>query len=76
MACDPAFASEQTAQRATHGQKGFGSLTTYCNRLVRSHKAGVFDRILKAITEAYDGEVQMIDSTKVQVHQHTANVAK
>ena len=42
----------------------------------RWRKAGVWDRILAAVTEAYDSEVQMIDSTSVRVHQHAANSKK
>jgi transposase len=36
----------------------------------------VWDRILAAVTTAYDGNVQMIDSTSVRVHQHAANSKK
>jgi transposase len=43
---------------------------------VRWRKAGVWDRILAAVTTAYDGDVQMIDSTSVRVHQHAANSKK
>jgi transposase len=39
-------------------------------------QAGVWDRILDAVTTAYDGDVQMIDSTSVRVHQHAANSKK
>ncbi len=56
--------------------KDFGPYTTCYNRFVRWRKAGVFDRIMAAITEAYDGEVQMIDTTSVRVHQHAANSKK
>ena len=31
---------------------------------------------MDAITEAYDGDIQMIDSSVVRVHQHAANVKK
>ena len=31
---------------------------------------------MDAITEAYDGDIQMIDSSLVRVHQHAANVKK
>ena len=34
---------------------------------------GVSDRILTAVTKAYDGNVQMIDSASVRVHQHGAD---
>ena len=56
--------------------KEYGPRTTCYNRFVRWRAAGVWDRILAAITEAYDGEVQMIDSTAVRVHQHAANSKK
>ncbi len=54
----------------------FGPRTTCYNRFVRWWKAGVFDRTLAAMTEAYDGDIQMIDSTSVRVHQHAANSTK
>src|SRR5579863_4474606 len=50
--------------------KEFGPQTTCYNRFVRWRRAGVWDRILAAVTTAYDGNVQMIDSTSVRVHQH------
>jgi transposase len=56
--------------------KEFGPHTTCYNRFVRWRKAGVWDRILAAVTTAYDGNVQMIDSTSVRVHQHAANSKK
>src|ERR1700686_2910277 len=46
------------------------------NRFVRWRKAGVWDRIMAAVSQAYDGDVQMIDSTSVRVHQHAANSKK
>ena len=54
----------------------FGPPTTCYNRFVRWRKAGVWDRILAAVSQAYDGNVQMIDSTSVRVHQHAANSKK
>jgi transposase len=54
----------------------FGPYTTCYNRFVRWRKAGVWDRIMVAVTEAYEGGVQMIDSTSVRVHQHAANSKK
>jgi transposase len=39
---------------------------------VRWRKAGVWDRLMDAITEAYDGDIQMIDSTSVRAHQQAA----
>ena len=56
--------------------KELGPSTTCYNRFVRWRKAGVWDRILAAVTTAYDGNVQMIDSTSVRVHQHAANSKK
>ena len=31
---------------------------------------------MAAVSQAYDGKVQMIDSTSVRVHQHAANSKK
>jgi transposase len=56
--------------------KEFGPHTTCYNRFVRWRKAGVWDRIMAAVSQAYDGKVQMIDSTSVRVHQHAANSKK
>ena len=54
----------------------FGPSTTCYNRFVRWRKAGVWDRVMAAVSHAYDGDVQMIDSTSVRVHQHAANSKK
>ena len=54
----------------------YGPHTTCYNRFVRWRKIGVWDRIFGAISESYDGELQMIDSSSVRVHQHAANVKK
>ena len=51
----------------------YGPYTTCYNRFVRWRKAGIWDMLLKAVSDAYDGQVQMIDSTSVRVHQHAAN---
>ena len=50
----------------------YGPPTTCYNRFVRWRKAGVWDRLLLAVSEAYDGDIVMIDSTCVRVHQHGA----
>ncbi len=50
----------------------YGRPTTCYNRFVRWRKAGVWDHLLKAVSEAYDGDIVMIDSTCVRVHQHAA----
>jgi transposase len=39
---------------------------------VRWRKAGVFDRLLAAVSAVFEGEIVMIDSTCVRVHQHGA----
>jgi len=50
--------------------------TTCVNRFNRWRKAGVRDRLLQAVSEAYDGDVQMIDSSSIRVHQHAADGQK
>jgi transposase len=50
----------------------YGPPTTCYNRFVRWRKAGVWDRLLGAVSEAYDGDIVMIDSSCVRVHQHAA----
>lgn len=54
----------------------YGPYTTVYNRFNRWRKAGVWDRIMDAIVEAHDGEVEMIDTSSVRVHQHAANTKK
>ena len=43
--------------------KCYGPRTTCYNRFVRWRKAGVWDRIMDAVTAAYEGDIQMIDTT-------------
>jgi transposase len=50
----------------------YGPYTTCYNRFVRWRRAGVWDRILTAISHGDDAEVQMIDSTIVRAHQHAS----
>ena len=40
---------------------------------VRWRKEGVWDRLFAAVATAYEGDVQMIDSSSIRVHQHGAN---
>jgi transposase len=47
----------------------YGPRTTCYNRFARWRKAGVWDRMMDAITAVHDGDIQMIDSTSVRVHQ-------
>ena len=54
----------------------YGPHTTCVNRFNRWRRAGVWDRLLEAVSEAYDGDIQMIDSSSIRVHQHAANGKK
>ena len=54
----------------------YGPSTTCYNRFVRWRKLGVWDRIFAAISKAYDGDLQMVDSSSIRVHQHAANVKR
>ena len=54
----------------------YGPHTTCVNRFNRWRKAGVWDRLLDAVSKAYDGDIQMIDSSSIRVHQHAANAKK
>jgi len=51
----------------------YGPATTCYNRFVRWRKRGVWDRIFAAVSQAYEGDLQMIDSSSIRVHQHGAN---
>ena len=44
----------------------YGPHTTCVNRFNRWRKAGVWDRILAAVSKAYDGDIQMIDSSSIR----------
>jgi transposase len=46
------------------------------NRFNRWRRAGVWGQILEAVSEAYAGDIQMIDSSSIRVHQHAANAQK
>lgn len=54
----------------------YGPYTTCYNRFVRWRKAGVWDRLFEAVSKAYEGDVQMIDSSSIRVHQHGTNGKK
>lgn len=51
----------------------YGPRTTLYNRFSRWRKAGVWDRHLAAVSRRYDGDLVMIDSSCVRVHQHGVN---
>lgn len=48
--------------------------TTCYNRFVRWRKAGVWDRLMDAISKTHDGKMQMIDTSIVRVHQQGTTV--
>src|ERR1700754_4142746 len=54
----------------------YGPATTCYNRFVRWRAKGIWDLIFKAVSKGYDGDLQMIDSTSIRVHQHAANGKK
>ena len=54
----------------------YGPRTTCYNRFVGWRKAGVWDRMMDAITAAHDGDIQMIDSTSVRAHQQAATAKR
>lgn len=54
----------------------YGPPTTIYNRFNRWRKAGVWDRLMDAIVKAHDGDVQMIDTSVVRVHQQGATAKR
>ena len=54
----------------------YGPHTTCVNHFNRWRKAAVWDRLLVAVSAAYQGDIQMIDSSSIRVHQHGANAKK
>ena len=54
----------------------YGPATTCSNRFVRWRKLGVWDRIFAAVSQAYQGDLQRVDSSSIRVHHHAANVKK
>lgn len=54
----------------------YGPSTTCCNRFVRWREEGAWDRLFAAVAGAFEGDVQMIDSSSIRVHQHGANSKK
>jgi transposase len=54
----------------------YGPRTTCYNRFVRRRKAGVWDRLMDAFTEAHDSRLQMIDTSIVRVHQQGASAKR
>lgn len=54
----------------------YGPSMTCYDRCVRWRKAGVWDRLVAAVSTAFESEIVMIDSTCVRVHQHGATSKK
>jgi len=54
----------------------YGPPTTCYDRFVRWRTAGVWDRLLATVSAAFEGEIVMIGSTCVRVHQHGATGKK
>jgi len=54
----------------------YGPRTTVYNRFNRWRKAGVWDRLMDAIVKSHDGDVQMIDTSVVRVHQQGATAKR
>lgn len=54
----------------------YGPYTTAYNRFNRWRKAGVWERLMDAVTKTHGDKVQMIDSSIVRVHQHASGVKK
>jgi len=64
-------------QDSARPENALGSLYMTCdNCFVRRRNADVFERIIAAVSEAYDGDVYMIDTTMIRVHQRAANRKK
>jgi hypothetical protein len=62
---------------ALGGHSGaLGPPTTCANRFRRWGRIGVWDRLFEAVSRAYDGDLQMIDSSSIRVHQHGGNAKK
>jgi transposase len=51
----------------------FGPYTTCYNRFVRWRRAGVWGAIMNALAATHDAAVQMIDTSIIRVHQHSAH---
>ena len=54
----------------------YGPRKTLYNRFVRWREAGVWDTLLTAVSQAYDGELVMIDCSCIRVHQHGATLKR
>ena len=48
-------------------------LSASYNRFVQRRMLGVRDRIFEAVSCVYESALQMIDSSSIRIHQHSAN---
>jgi transposase len=51
----------------------YGPYTTCVNRFNRWRRAGIWAMLLREVSKAYQGDIQMIDCSSIRVHQHAAN---
>ena len=54
----------------------YGPHTTCVNRFNRWRRAGIWAVLLREVSKACHGDIQMIDSSSIRVHQHAANGQK
>ena len=54
----------------------YGPYTTCVNRFNRWRKSGIRAMLLHEVSKAYMGDIQMVDSSSIRVHQHAANGQK
>ncbi len=54
------------------GPKRYGPCTILYSRFTRWRAVGVWDRQPEAVSQVYDGDIVMIDSSCGRVHQHGA----
>jgi transposase len=54
----------------------YGPRSTCYNRFNRWRQAGMWDRLMDAISAAHDREIQMIDSTSIRAHQQAATAKR
>jgi transposase len=54
----------------------YGPHLTCVNRFNQWRRAGVWDRLLEAVSRAYEGDIHMVDLSRIRVHQHAANTQK
>ena len=54
----------------------YGPYTTIYNRFNRWTYAGVWDRVMEAVTDAHNVDTVMVDGTSVRVHHSAATLKK